>query len=264
MQPLGKRSERAKDLRRRIRRRRDGEVIIDGSRLVDDLVRWHVPIRELYLAESLVGSDASDVWVAAALQAYILDDALLAQIAPTRSPQGVLAVVDEPRLVPWEGRQGIGLWLDGVQDPGSLGAIVRVAAGLGGESVLCGPACADPYGPTAVRGAAGAVFRLPVSTGVSLSEAADLMRRHGGEVWATGLGGVPVDRWRPAGPLLLLLGAEGSGLSPEALVSADNTVSIELSRGIESLNVSVAAGVLLARAQSCKQDSISLNTQRPD
>ncbi len=264
MQPLGKRSERSKDLRRRIRRRRDGEVIVDGSRLVDDLVRWRVPIRELYLAASLAGSPAVEDWLAAASHAFVLDDALLAQIAPTRSPQGVLAVVDEPGLVPWEGRRGIGLWLDGIQDPGNLGAIIRVAAGLDGQSVLCGPACADPYGPTAVRGAAGAVFRLPVSTGVSLSEAVDLVRRQGGEVWATGVGGVPVDRWRPAGPLLLLLGAEGRGLSSEALASADNTVSIELSRDIESLNVSVAAGVLLASARYCKQDSISLNVRRPD
>ncbi len=249
MQSLGRRSERVKGLRRRVRRRCEGEVVIDGSRIVDDLMRWGVPIRELYLAADLAGAEAVAGWVAAAAEVFVLDDGVLAQIAPTRSPQGVLAVVDEPLWAPWHGQQGVALWLDGVQDPGNLGAIIRVAAGLGCETVLCGPGCADPFGAAAVRGAAGAVFRVPVEVEVSAGPTADLVRRHGGEVWATGVGGTPLEDWRPARPLLLMLGTEGRGLSSDALALADDIVSIALDRGIESLNVSVAAGVLLARTQ---------------
>lgn len=256
MQSLGKRSERVKNLRRRVRRRRHGEVVVDGCKLVDDLVRWGMSINELYLAASVAATESVATWLAASAETFVLDDTVLAEIAPTRSPQGVLAVVEEPRWPAWDGRHGLAVWLDGVQDPGNLGAIVRVAAGLGGAAVLCGPGCADPFAPAAVRGAAGAVFRVAVERSADAARAADLVREGGGEVWAATTDGAPLETWRPARPLLLMLGAEGRGLSSEVLALADGRISIALDRGVESLNVAVAAGVMLARARYCERESI--------
>jgi TrmH family RNA methyltransferase len=231
-----------------------GEVVVDGRRIVEDLVRWQVPIRELYLAESVAAGSGGELACGGA-QVWEVEDAALAAAAATRHPQGVLAVVDEPRLGPWPVREGVALYLEEVQDPGNVGAMVRAAAGLGAAAVLLSEACADPFHPAAVRGSAGAVFRLSITRAVSLDDTIQQVRVAGGEVWASGLGGVPVAEWRPRDPLLLLIGAEGRGLSTASVAAANGAVTIPLERGVESLNAAVAAGVLLEAFRRARSGS---------
>ncbi|MEJ2581176.1 MAG: RNA methyltransferase [Acidobacteriota bacterium] len=245
IQRLGRHGTRLKELRKRLKERREGEVVVDGRRLVSDLVRWNVPIRELYLAPEISRDFEAVGWRDAAEVVFEVEGSVLSDIAPTRSPQGVLAVVVEPRGEESSAEDGIVLWVDRVQDPGNLGAIVRSAAGLGSAAVLLSPGCADPFGASAVRGSAGAVFRIPVEREVSAAAAVARMKQAGGEIWASDSLGWKIDRWRPSENCLLLIGAEGSGLDPEAVELADGTVAIPMSRGIESLNVAVATGILL-------------------
>jgi TrmH family RNA methyltransferase len=250
MQQLGKHSNRLKQLRGRVRHRSDGEVVVDGRRLVSDLVRWDVPIRELYLVPELAASTEAAPWIAVAGHSFEVAPEVLDAVSPTRNPQGVLAIASQPTWPPWPARKGVALWLDTVQDPGNLGAIVRAAAGLGASAVLLSPGCCDPFSPAAVRGSAGAVFRLPVEREVPASRAADRIRAASGQVWATGTGGTPLAAWTPTWPLLLLLGAEGRGLDPAIGGLADGEVTVPLDRGIESLNVAVAAAVVLAHLRA--------------
>jgi TrmH family RNA methyltransferase len=250
MEKLGRHGARLKELRRRARERPAGQVLVDGRRLALDLVRWGVPLRELYLAEGVAEDPELEPAIAVAEAAWRVDGELLTSLAPTRHPQGVLAVVDEPRRAPWDGRSGPALWLEEVQDPGNVGAIIRSAAGLGGAAVLLSPGCADAFGPAAVRGAAGTQLVLPVERDVLFADAVDRVRRGGGSVWAAAAGGRPLGGWAPRAPLLLLLGAEGRGLSPVVLGAADGVVTITLEREVESLNVAVAAGILLEAARS--------------
>jgi TrmH family RNA methyltransferase len=245
IESLGRHGRRVKELRRRVRDRRDGEVIVDGRRLIADLVRWRVPIHELFLTPETALLPEAESWITTAGQTYQLEGSVLRDIAPTRSPQGVLAVAEQPEWQPWAAGRGVALWIDRVQDPGNLGAIVRSAAGLGAAAVLFSPGCADPFAPAAVRGAAGSIFRQPLEREVSAIDAVERTRAAGGEAWATGEGGRPLANWRPSEPMLLLIGAEGRGLSPEAAELADGMITIPLAREIESLNVAVATGILL-------------------
>lgn len=247
MEKLGKHNPRLRELRRRVRERRDGEVVVDGRRLIADLVRWHVPIRELYVA---AGKELESSVLDAADRAWEVEASVLADVAPTRHPQGILAIVDEPSWPSWPGRSRVALWLDRIQEPGNLGAIVRATAGLGGRAVMLSPGCADPFGPVAVRGSTGAVFRIPIERGVTGSRAAERVRAHGGSVWATAAAGTAISDWQPTEPLLLLLGSEGRGLSIETAALADGTVAIPLERDVDSLNVAVAAGILLHHLRS--------------
>lgn len=249
VEPVGRHSQRVKELRRIVRRRPDGVVVVDGLRLALDLVRWEIPLRELFVTAGVAATGEAAALVATAERTFLVDPDVLAAVAPTRSPQGVLVVVDEPRWPAWSGRHGLALWLDGVQDPGNVGAVVRAAAGLGAAAVLLAPGCADPFGPAAVRGAAGACFRMTVERDVSAPRAAARVRESGGETWATGVDGMPLDEWAPRLPMLLMLGTEGRGLSAAAIDEADGTVTIPLARDVESLNLAVAAGVLLARVR---------------
>lgn len=247
IQRLGRSSHRLKELRRRVRDRRPGEVIVDGRRLVGDLARWRVPVRELYVAAELAPALAG--WAPAAGEVFEVEGSVLAGLAPTRHPQGVLAVVGEPAPGRWP-CPGVSVLVDGVQDPGNLGAVVRAAAALGGCAVLVAPGGADPFHPLAVRGSAGTVLRVPVVREAGPVDAAARIRAVGGSVWASGGAGVQVAEWRPRPPILLLVGSEGSGLGDEARGAADDWVTVPLEREVESLNVAVAAGILLQHLRS--------------
>lgn len=213
-----------------------------------DLAAAGVPIEELYLTpecepallacRQLRELQARGGW-------HIVTGEALAAAAPTRSPQGVLAVVGVPAREPQA--RGLWLYLDGIQDPGNLGAVVRCAAALGAEGVACSADAADPFSPRALRGAAGWSLRFPVCPAVELEPLAASFVVAGGTVAAAlGQAGRPVSGWRPRLPLLLVLGNEGHGLRPAALSVCTEQVTIPLARGVESLNVAVAAGILLA------------------
>jgi TrmH family RNA methyltransferase len=245
MKALGRHSARLRELRACIRQRPSGLVIVDGLRIIQDLVHWGIPIGELFLSADLADQAGEQSWFRHAEQVWIVAPTVMEDLAPTRHPQGVLAIVHEPPAAQWAARRGAAGYLDHVQDPGNAGAIIRSAAGLGAAAVLLSPGCADPFAPLSVRGAAGAVFRIPIERNVSAKDAIARVHESGGSAWATGTGGTSLASWRPRLPILLLFGSEGPGLAAELLERADGTVSIPLERGIDSLNVAVAAGIVL-------------------
>lgn len=235
-------------LRRLVRREDPARTVVDGLKLVLELAAAGVAIEELYATAeaepALLAShplrelQARGAW-------HLVTAEALDTVAPTQHPQGVLAVVAVPEREPEP--SGIWLYLDGIQEPGNLGALVRCAAALGADGVACSADGADPFSPRAVRGAAGWSLRFPVCPGVELEPLAASFVVEGGTVAAAlGEGGQPLATWRPRPPLLLVLGSEGQGLRPAALSTCRDQVSIPLARGVESLNVAVAAGILLA------------------
>ncbi len=253
MRRLGRSNPRITALRRAIRERPPGIVIVDGVRLVTDLVRWGLIPEALYLSDSAAGRLIGWPPLEAARQCWVVSDSVMERLAPTRHPQGVLAVVPEPEWPRWAPGSGVTVFLDAVGEPGNVGAVVRSAAALGAGAVLLGTGCADPFHPAAVRGSAGAVFRIPVVRDAKPGDAAETVRGSGGSVWAAAGAGEDAARWEPVRPALILLGNEGRGLSREALEAADGVVTIPLAREIESLNVAVAASILLwqVRESSC-------------
>lgn len=246
--PLGKHNPRLTRLRRLVRREVPALTVVDGEKIVLDLAAAGVILHELYTTVSAAAvlrqspvRDAlpgPDSW-------HLLTPESLDSIAPTRQSQGILAVVSAPA---WQLQPaGIVVHLDGIQDPGNLGALIRSAAALGAAGVTCSPDSADPFSPRAIRGAAGCSLRFPVVPNVDIEPLAESFRRAGGSVAAAlGKGGQPLREWRPRRPLLLVLGNEGAGVRPPALSACSESITIPLLRGVESLNVAVAAGVVLA------------------
>lgn len=178
-----------------------------------------------------------------------VDEELLAGLADADAPRGVLAVGRIARGgvdgLPVESR-GLYLFLDGVQEPGNVGALARVAEAFGAAALALGPGCAHPNHPRALRASAGSLLRLPVARDAA---PADLDRRLAPAAarWA-GLdahGGDPLPARRPEGAWILALGAEGRGLSPEVAARLDRRFTIGLAPPVESLNVAVAAGIAL-------------------
>jgi TrmH family RNA methyltransferase len=166
--------------------------------------------------------------------------ALLKSITDTKTSQGVIGLFERPR---WSAdqifsRKGLAVALDGVQDPGNVGTIVRLAAAFDAAGVIVLPGCADPFGPKAIRASAGAILNVPI---VSMS--VDELLRSGRPLFVADAKGSTTEL--PTG--VLILGNEGQGVSP-ALRERSKAIAVETSDRVESLNVAAAAAILLWRS----------------
>lgn len=244
----------ARDLRRRKARERQGLFVAEGIRTVEELTDAPIRVRGVLAAPALDATPRG-----AALRASLLargvpvldvTDAELASAADTDTPQGVVAIAEQPAtgvddVLSRLGDGGCVLMLDAVQDPGNAGTMLRSAAALGAVGVLAMPGTVDLWSAKVVRSAMGALFRRPVAHGEWA--ALDPALAAGVTLWGADASGHAVGRAaadRPA-RLLLAVGNEGAGLSAEARARAARLVAIPIAGDVESLNAAVAAAILL-------------------
>ncbi len=175
----------------------------------------------------------------------LLPDALVAELTPVATPGGLIAEADwlsppVPEGVP------LVVALEDVRDPGNVGAMLRTAAAAGATGAVLSKGCHDPWSPKALRGGQGAQFVLPVETGVDLP---DWLRRFEGDSLALALGGDGSLYGQVlTGPLALVVGNEGAGLSATACAAARARVRIPMRGKVESLNAAAALAVALFEA----------------
>jgi TrmH family RNA methyltransferase len=244
-------------LRSRKRREEEGRFLVEGVRLVEELLAAEEGVELIVTSpalaatprgRALLGRVAAGPWTRAEVS-----DAEFGRLADTETPQGVLAVARKParRLAEFRpGERAAVLVLDRVGDPGNLGTLLRTAHALGVDWVVALPGTVDPWNPKAVRASAGSLFRLPVSH-EPWREVAVWLRERGFAILCADAGGEPVARPgpRPA-RFALVLGNEPSGLSDEVLRDSDRRVAVKLPRDVESLNVAIAGALLLDRLLS--------------
>ncbi len=226
---------------RRAFRRAEGTFAAEGPKLLGEALRWGGELEAVICAAGVPLPE-----LPAQVRVAEVGDALLASIADTQSPQGIVFICKGKSLtVPdrLAGRRY--LLLDGVQDPGNVGTIWRTADAFGADGlILCG-GCADPWGPKTVRATMGAVFRLPVYE-CSLEEAAERLAQAGVPLYAAALREDTADvRDVPLDRAAVVIGSEGRGVSQEALKRCWKTVKIPMRDRCESLNAAVAASVAL-------------------
>ena len=174
------------------------------------------------------------------------------RISATEHSQGVVARVRMPRPDSAIFRPGDALLLalDGVADPGNLGTILRTAAWFGARGVLLGRGCVDAFNDKVVRSTAGALFHVPMMHDVDLPAMLDEARAAGFQVAvAAAEGAVDLPAWRPARRCAIVLGSEAQGASAAVRAAADIAVRVPRYGRGESLNVAIAAGILLAHAR---------------
>lgn len=240
-----------RDLHRRRGRERRTLTLAEGVRLLEDALAAGIHPRGAAVSPALEATPRGQALKAALerlrVPLELVDDQELAQLADTEHPQGIVAVIEPPQ---WELEaiptppDAVVLVLDGVQDPGNVGAVARTALGLGASGLVALSGTADWTSPKALRGSMGALFRLPTASATpeAFLAWADL---RGLMLWTTAVDGVPIAGVRATGPVAVLLGNEGAGVRPELVARARQTVAVPLQHGVESLNVAVAAGILL-------------------
>jgi TrmH family RNA methyltransferase len=252
---------RIRRLRRLSGRRsaRDDEraLVVEGPIWVREAVESGLGVEGLYLDE---GADDLDELVALAahhgVPAHVVAAGVLAGVSDVVTPRPVLAVVAMPShelsgvaASALAERRPVAVLVE-VRDPGNVGTIVRAAEGAGAAGVVCCTGTADPWAPKVVRASAGSVLRVPVVAGLDVDTAVDTLRGLDVPLLVTSShDGVPYDEAPLGEAHALLLGNEARGL-PEALAgAADHRVTIPLEGRAESLNVAMAASVLLFDAQ---------------
>jgi TrmH family RNA methyltransferase len=240
-----------RNLQRRGARRRSREAMAEGVRLVEEAVDAGVPIVGALvtarLAESPRGATLLERLASHAVPVEEIGERELKTVADTDTPQGIVALIEPPRsgldsVVPRPGSAV--LVLDGVQDPGNVGTLLRTAFALGSPGAVLLPGCADAAHPKVMRAGMGATFRFPVAA-ASLDTFEAWSSGGAVEVWAAGGEGTPLSRVTPPERLAIVVGNEGAGVSNAVRRLARRQVAIPLARGAESLNVAVAAGILL-------------------
>lgn len=240
----------ARDLQRRRARRRRRLALVEGWRLVDAALEADVPLRGALVDRSAGGPSAAAVlrrMAEHAVELLEVDADTLASLSSTETPQGILAIAEPAAwsidgIVP--GPATPVLVVDGVQDPGNVGALVRSAHALGAAGAILLPGTADVLNPRVIRGAMGSTFRLPC-VALTDGEFAAWVRRTGVAVLVTDSEGTPLERMTRGRPTAVVVGNEGVGIRPEIRAIATEVVAIPLSGGVESLNVAVAGGIVL-------------------
>jgi TrmH family RNA methyltransferase len=178
---------------------------------------------------------------------------VMAAVSPVRSPSAIVATAvrpsfDEDRM--YAGEEPLVVVACDVQEPGNVGAIVRVADAAGAAGLVAAGRCADPFGWKALRGSMGSALRLPIAIEPSVERAVSAVRRHGCRLVATApRDGVPLFDSRLTGALALLVGGEGPGLAAPVLDAADLRLTIPMRPPVESLNAAVAAALVLYEAR---------------
>ena len=224
-----------------------GLYLIEGENLLEEAVKNGAGIKTVLMCRDYRGSlfGTED-------KSFCLSDKLFEQLSQTETTQGIMAIVEKPELSPdlFLNRGGGNfIVLDRLQDPGNIGTILRTADAAGYELAIVMKGTADVFSPKAVRAATGSLFRMPVVFMDSVDELMEFTRAAGKKLVATCF---DTDRYyydeNLKENIALIIGNEGSGISRELIECSDLKIKIPMHGNIESLNASVAAGILMYEA----------------
>jgi TrmH family RNA methyltransferase len=255
-------TSRDNSLLRQARAVRDGKVdeliFIEGLRLCEEALRSQLTIEAVIVSEELLRKERVAGVIRELSQATkrlgSVSEKLLESVSYTKTPQGIVVLAQRPeaseaRLNAQLGASPLLVVMHQINNPVNVGAILRTSEAAGAAGVITTKNTSDPFSPKSLRGAMGSAFRLPMWSGPSYTETIDWCRQHKiaticADVDAT-TSYTAID-WTI--PSALILGPESTGLTTEEMELADNRVSIPMKGMAESLNVAVAAGILLFEA----------------
>lgn len=224
-------------------RLKSAETLLIGLHLIESAQQASWPLVRLLVREGSEGDAAISAIIRQRVAPLtLLDPALFDSIEQIATSTGIMALVAIP-ATPGPVHEGCCLLLEGVQDPGNVGTILRTAAAAGVAQVWLTPGCADIWSPKVVRAGMGAHFLLPI---IERIDAATALTAFKGQLATTTLDATQsLYDSDLRGNIVLALGSEGAGISPELLERASLRLRIPMATAVESLNVSAAAAVCL-------------------
>jgi len=247
--PTARQLKEAAGLGRRKGREATGHFLVEGWRSVMSALDAGASIEHVFVSPGLVIPEGDESRLPADVVVLDVSDREMKKLSDVSSPPGILAVVRQPETGltdPWPDRV---LLLDGVQDPGNVGTLIRTAAWLGIEAVVIGPGTADPFAPKVVRSTMGGLWDVEMTRVEDLAGWLAHAAGQGARIWVTDMAGTPLGDWQPSWPSVVVIGNEAHGVSDAVRRAATGTIAIEGASGpraVESLNAAVAGAIVMS------------------
>ena len=248
--------------KKRKARDEEGVYIVEGIRMYREAPRAQV--REVYVSEQFYSRYGEELGLSAwGRQMEILSDHVFSHVSDTKTPQGILLVMEQRSCeicemldLDAQGRKPLLMVLDNLQDPGNLGTILRAGEAAGITGVIMDSQTADIYNPKVIRSTMGSVLRVPFVYAPDLKEACEQMKKAEISLYAAHLKGMhnydQEDYTKDTG---FLIGNEAKGLTDEMAAVADTYIKIPMAGQVESLNAAVASSVLMFEAARQRRNS---------
>lgn len=226
-----------KALKDRKGRRESGCFLVEGRKMVEEALASAFDVETVLVQEDMELPDGLTMPV------YELPAHVLAAVCDTKTPQGIAAVV---RMKEQSALGKHIVVLDGVQDPGNVGTIIRTADAAGLDGVLLSNQCADVFSPKVLRATMGSIFRMNLRTTDDLPGELMKLREKGYSILSSQLDGTPFyEREKVAEQFALVIGNEGNGVSEQVQQTATHRVRLPMRGGAESLNAAIAAAIMM-------------------
>jgi TrmH family RNA methyltransferase len=246
---VSRQNRKIKDIRR-LRRCKGERAILEGPHLVGEAVRTGLHVEFVLTTPEFAQREAfREILSQADLAVSLVDPTLLDEVCDADSPRGIVAIASIPSTplaaIPLV-EDGLYLFVDGLQDPGNLGALARSAEAFGSVALILGPGTVHPNHPRALRASAGSLLRLPVAVDIPPTDLETFLQPVT-PLWTvlTPRDGASLEKIPARGALVLIIGAEGPGVSTHIAAQADLQLTISLQGEVESLNATVAASIAL-------------------
>ena len=213
--------------------------LVEGVKMVREAVSSGFALQAVLLRE---GEDLS-FEIPSSVPVFLLPPHIFQSVSDTKTPQGVAAVLSR-RVRPLSGTRFLAL--DGIQDPGNMGTMIRTADAAGFDGLLLSPDCVDIFSPKVLRATMGSIFRMSFAFPKDLPAALQNLREKGFSVLSSQLDGNSFyDRENVASSFVLIVGNEGNGVSDQVKAVSTHQLRLPMRGGAESLNAAVAAGIMM-------------------
>ena len=225
------------------------EYIIEGIKLIEEAIEEDVNIKTIVVCEECLKNDCIDdklLYKIAKFDCIYVTEKIFGILTDVVNPQGLLAVIEkESTEDKINFSEDIIVVLDGIQDPGNLGTILRTVDSVGLSQIVLSKTSVDAYNPKVVRSTMGAIFRVKIIESENLVQTLKNMKKHKFKIVATSLSGTENIYEMDYNKKVIVIGNEAKGVSKEILDVADTKTKIPMLGKTESLNASVATGVML-------------------
>lgn len=250
-QPLGRHNPKLKELRQLHQKRARqgaGLFLLEGTKLLAEALRSDWPLIAVYATEAWWGTHEDlTTPLSRGIPRYAVPGEVFDALSTHEAPEGVIALapIPPPVALPAVGPETLFVALEGIQDPGNLGTLIRTAEAAGASGLLLGPGTAEPWSPKAVRASMGSVFRVPILERRDLAPVLAELCAAGVRLLAAEVGGQDLYATDLRGPVAWIMGSESHGVPADLRAMADGTVAIPMAGRVESLNAAIAAAICL-------------------
>jgi len=245
------RIKQLKSLHQKKFRRHENQFLLEGNRLIDQALSADAQIIEVWMTQKNLDSDFGknilQQFEEKKIPFSVAPEKIIRQMSDSLNDQGIIALVSIPVYEKYDSPPNKAIYLDGISDPGNMGTILRTAAWFGIKSIFRSPECVDPFNSKVVRSAMGAHFYFQHFDAIPEEKLLGDYSETGMEILGSDMKGNPVQtlNLEAIEGWILILGNEAHGIGELSKSFITSTVSIPGIEGLESLNVSVAGGILL-------------------